>query len=309
LRTLTLSEAFFGSLILDVASEYTKAEFLATLDSPFDSNGRVLSIRAQQYISDVFSDDDDPENDDSVLLRSIKNRNTEVADYLITYWAHLIQQLPFDHQVRISTASFETCQLDVLCDLLDIADYPFPEGFKVDSVVHARLSKITADRVDFKALIETENYNKINKFIADNSRLKFIYNHNNNSALTEAINLKKFAVFYYLKSLGCRGENCQDVLQKLSQEEKEQAVKQATTQRKANIKNAKTNINNSILMLSTRSLIHNSKISKEQDTEYRKKIIKWYEDIRIITPELIDVAASCEHLKIIFDFESDSVSF
>jgi len=171
------------------------------------------------------------------------------------------------------------------------------------------LCKIIAERVELKAAIEAKNYEKIDKFIIEIPRLKFIYNLNNNSALTEAINLKKFDVFYYLKSLGCRGEICEDVLQKLSQEEKEQAVKQATNQRKINVQKAQLNINNSVLLLSKRSLIHNYKVSKEEDLEYRKLIMKWFEDIRKIAPELINVAAFCEHLKIIFDFESDSVSF
>jgi len=309
LQTLQLSDGFFGTLILDVATEGSKSEFLATLDSPLDSNGRVLSTRTQQYISDVFGDDDDPENDTSVLLIAIENENMEVVDYLITYWTHLIQQLPFEHQVKISTAAFETDQLDALCDLLDIVDYPYPDNFKPESIEHARLCEITAERNNFKAAIEAEYFEKIDEFIKNNSNLKFIHNSSNKAALTEAINLKKFGVFYYLKSLNFKGEKCDEILAKLSKEEKEQAVKLATEQRKLNVTKSEDVAPKSVLLLSMRSSVHNSRTDKSQQSKYRDKIMKWFTDIHKVAPELINVAASCDYLKIIFDFESDSVCF
>ena len=308
LQTLQLSDCVFGSLVMDMAREGSKAEFLAALDSPFDSNGRILSIRAQKYISDVFGDDN-PENDDSVLLKAVENENTEVTDYLITYWTHLIQQLPFKHQVQISTAAFETNQLDVLCDLLNIADYPFPKDFKLDSIEHPRLSEIATERIAFKAAIESENFEKINEFINTNPDLKFIYNPSNNSALTEAVNLKKFGVFYYLKSLNFQGEKCDDILKKLSKEEKEQAVKLAIEQKKKNVNKAEDIAPKTVMLLSMRSSVHNSRTEKIQASKYREKIIKWFADIHKVAPKLIDVAASCDYLKIIFDFESDLVCF
>jgi len=307
LQTLQLSDGFFGALVLDRATNGTKSEFLAALDSPFDSNGRILSSRAQQYISNVFGDDD-PDNDDSVQLKAIENENAEVTNYILTYWTHLIRQLPFDHQVKISTSAFETNQFDVLCDLLEIADYPFPDDFKINSVEYARLSKITAERIAFKAAIEAENFNKIDEFINNNRNQKFIYSPSNNSALAEAVILKKFGVFYYLKSLSFQGEKCDDILGKLSKEEKEQAIKLATNQRKKNVNMSEDVAPKSVMLLSMRSSVHNSRTEKMQASKYREKIMKWFIDIHKVAPELIDVAASCDYLKIIFDFESDSVS-
>jgi len=309
LQTLQLIDGFYSSLALELSTKCTKIEFLSALDSPFDSDGRVLSIRSQKYISDVFGNDDNPENDDSVLLTAIENENTEIIDYLVTYWTHLIQQLPFDHQVKISTAAFETNQLNVLCDLLEIADFPFPDNFKSESITHDRLTKIITERNDFKDAIKEEIFDKIDEFINTNRNLQFIYIPSNNSALTEAVNLKKFAVFYYLKSLNFKGEKCDDILGKLSKEEKEQAVKLATNQRKNNVNISEDVGPKSVMLLSIRSSIHNSRTEKTQASKYRETIMKWFTDIHIIAPELIDVAASCEHLKIIFDFESDSVSF
>jgi len=308
LRTLNLSDEFFGGTVLSMATIGTKAEFLAALDSPFDCNGRFLSNRAQKYISIVF-EDDDPANDDSVLLTAVQHSNQEIIGYLVTYWTHLIQQLPVQHQVNISTAAFATNQLDILCDLLDIADFPFPKDFKIASVNNERLIKITAERNDFKASIEAEDLEKIDEFINNNLNLKFIYSPSNNSALTEAVNLKKFTVFYYLKSLGFEGKECDEILKELPGEVRKQAVQHATDQRKKNINKSLPNVHRSVLKLSMQSFIHNRRISKEQEAEYRPKIMQWFIDIHKVAPEMLDVAASCDHLKIIFDFESNTVSF
>jgi len=310
LQTLPLSDKFFGSLALDAASKGSKSEFLAALNSPFGSEGRILSYRAQKFISDVFREDDDPENDDSVLFRAIKGKNKKVIDYLITYWTHLIQQLPFDHQVKISTTAFETKQLDVLCDLLEIADYPFPKDFgnNLKSCTHKKLCKIVKKRAEFKEAIKDEKYEKIEEFINNNVNLKYVYDPFNLSALTKAINTKKFGVFYYLKSLGFQGEDCDKILHQLDEKEKTEAIKQATEQRKKNVNKALPNVHKSVHKLCMQSLIHNRKINKEQEAVCRQRIMKWFTDIHKIAPEMLDVAASCNDLKIVFDFESKSVS-
>lgn len=116
---------------------------------PFEDNIGMLSNRAEQYLPWEFPDDinkEETENNQSVLLGAVENQNKEVIDYLITFWTHLIQQLLFEHQVRISTAAFDPNQLDVLCDLLEIADFPFPKDFNADDIQnHEKLQKITVE--------------------------------------------------------------------------------------------------------------------------------------------------------------------
>jgi len=350
LRTLNLSEAFFGTLVLEVSENGSKADLLAVLDASFENKGRLLNNQAQNYIKNVFEDDEsenesvdltyedqmdvksdlreatDEEQDDpidgttlqfnnidsnkSVFLKAVQHSNHEIIDFLITYWTHLIQQLPFQHQIRISTAAFETNQLDVLCDLLEISDFPFPKDFSMieKQVNNKRLHQILNKKMKLKTAIKEEDFDKIDEFIKNNQNLKFIYNTDNNSALTEAVRVKKFSVFYYLKSLGFQGESCENVLEELDDEDKRQAVKQAAEQRRTNISKSLQDVHKSVLHLSARSLIHNRKIRKEQEIEYRRKIRSWLKDIQKIAPEMLDVAASCEDLKIIYDFESQYVS-
>ena len=118
--------------------------------------------------------------------------------------------------------------------------------------------------------------------------------------------MKKFEVFYYPKSLGFKGERCNDIIEKLSEDDKEQAIKRATEQRKLNVSKSEIIALQNVLLLAMRSSIHNNRANK---LEFREKIIKWLEDIHKVAPELIKVAAFCEELKLIFDFESDVVNF
>ncbi|XP_070491153.1 uncharacterized protein [Chironomus tepperi] len=242
----------------------------------------------------------------SVLLTAIENKNKEVIDYLITYCTHLIQQLPFKHQEKISTSAFQLNQLDILCDLLEYSDFPFPESFKSDSSDNQRLQRIITDRIGLMDAIKSENFLVIINYINNNPNLKIIYNHTNKSALSEAIDAKKIKVYFYLKSLGFYATEFNTHEDVLSDEDLKIANKHVNEQKKAKINEMLGDVNNSVAVLSARSFINNRKINKQQEGEYREKMMKWFEDINKIKfgIEMLDIAASCESLRIIFDFES-----
>ncbi|KAL7042791.1 hypothetical protein ACKWTF_001281 [Chironomus riparius] len=317
LRTLETDDEDIALLILKIAECGSKKELLSILDAPFCEEGRTLNEESPKYIYLEFShgsseDDssDCQENLDaasndgssvtSVLLIVVENKNKEIIDYLITYWSHLIKQLPFQHQVRISEAALETNQMDILCDLLEISDFPFP-------TVHSRFCEIISTRIKLKNAIEEENFSIIDEIVNNNLNLKFNYCPDNKSALTLAKELKKSKVFFHLKSKGFEGETCEDIYIDLCKTDVTKTLKQAAEQRTINVKESIPNTHSSIMILSAKSKIHNSRIENHQEVEYRQKIIKWFEDIYKISPELLDVAASCEFLKIIFDFETVTV--
>jgi len=338
LRTLDLSDDFFECMILEMSKKGSKSEFFAALDVPFDSNGRMISTKVQKYLETVFIIEEEVNeseqecakrisfleptqekpsinsaSESSVLLTAIEYKNAEIIDYLITYWTHLIQQLPFEHQVKISTAAFETNQLDIFCDLLEFSDFPFPENFIIRSTPklnHPRLLKLTEERLEFKNNIESEKLKKIDEFVNKNSNLKNAYIPSNKSAMQHAVDSKKYQTYFHLKSVGfwaTEFDNLEDVL---TEEELKEANRLAANQRRKNVRRALSDSRISVHLLFTRSFIHNRKINKEQEAEYRIKIKNWYEDISRIKfgIEFLDAAASCEDLKIIFDFESDTVS-
>lgn len=344
LRTLKLSDEFFIKIVQKCVAHGNKKEFLASLDASFECDGRVLTINSQKCLSDIIHEDSDDsakhhpaidhvitlaslrdygdqdDNNDisslsscsssishsnpSVLLTAIENKNKEVIDYLVTYCTHLIQQLPFKHQVKISTTAFDSNQIDILCDLLEFSDFPFPQDFKEDSD-NQRLQSLITDRIDLKDAIKCENFLVIINFINHYPNLKIIYNHSNKSALSEAIDAKKFKVYFYLKSLGFYATEFNSHEDVLNGEDLKIANKHVNEQKKAKVNEILSDMNNSVALLSARSFINNRKINKHQEAECRVKIKKWFEDINKIKfgSEMLDIAASCESLRIIFDFE------
>jgi len=322
LRTLELSEEFFKTLVLKCAACGSKNDLLAALDAPFEEDGKKLSITSQKYLSTIFDDnqsDDDDDTDDeaattstqqsSVLLTAIENKNKAVIECLITLWSNLIQKLPFHYQVKISTTAFETGQFDVLCDLLNTADFPFPEDFRLgNDKSHEKIQKVVAGRTKLITAVTDGDFEKIDDLARKYYNLKFGYNINNNSAMKEALNSNKPAIFYYLKNYGFKADDCEELLQKLSQKEIDRAQRQAAIQKTVNIENCLRNSQQSVLMLSTMSYIHNKKITKPTETDYRDKIRKWYGTINKVAPEVLDVAVMNDSLKIIYDFESETVS-
>ncbi|XP_070505875.1 uncharacterized protein [Chironomus tepperi] len=140
---------------------------------------------------------------------------------------------------------------------------------------------------------------QITKFNNSNSNLKVVYSINNKSALKLATESKKFKVYNYLNLRGFYTTN-----------PNEKIDESVAPQRKQNVKEALPDEQWSVNLLCNRSLIHNKRISKVQEKEYRKKIRNWYGDINKIRngKQFLDVAASCTRLKIIFDFENDTVA-
>jgi len=335
LRALNLPESIFEALVEFIAVSGSKADLLAILDASYEENGRILNNQAQNYIKNVFEDDesgsesDEVESDleqlsdeeldgtstknedssQSVLLTAVQNSNLEIIDYLITYWTPLIQQLPVEHQIRISSTAYNGNQLDVLCDLLEFSDFPFPSDFNIknNQIDHERLQNINTDRIKFHEAIEEENYEEINDFVEINLSLKFIYSPQNVTAMKKSIDSQKYKIYFYLKSFGLCASEFRNLEQVLDEKELKKANSQANIQKTESISDALRNASKSVLILCTRALIHNRKVKKEDETKYRKNIKKWLEDVNKIASIMLDVAASCDNLVIIFDFESKFV--
>jgi len=341
LRACKLSNELIGSLVLECAENGSLNCFLSSLDASFESHS--LNVDAQSLLSSVFENDEsenEPESSQndkvsvssvefeesslnkvhleaandhlsrSVLLAAIESKNQEVVEFLINSCSHLIQELPFKHQVGVSTTAFNSNQLDVLCNLLKTSDFPFPYKFNInDPIVNTRLLNIANSRLHFGLNIKAENFKEISKFIDRNSNLKHIYNLSNESAMKHAINFKKYNVYFHLQALGLKASEFHDLEKVLTADELKTANKFAFEQRRQHVEQSLFDENNSVNLLCTRSFIHNRKITKEKEKEYRQKIRQWYKDILKIRfgPEFLNAVSLCEQIKIIFDFDSDNV--
>ncbi|KAL7011662.1 hypothetical protein ACKWTF_014378 [Chironomus riparius] len=127
--------------------------------------------------------------------------------------------------------------------------------------------------------------------------------------MKQAVNLKKFNIYWHLKSFGFKATEFDNLEEILTGKELKQAILAKVQQRRKNVNESLTDDDKSVNLLCNRSSIHNKRIKKEQEAEYRKKIRNWFNDIKKIKfgTEFLNVAASCEKLRIIFDFESNTV--
>ena len=96
-------------------------------------------------------------------------------------------------------------------------------------------------------------------------------------------------------------KNLQDYLK---EKEFEKAIKISELQINEIAFDASRDESKSVLILCSKSSIHNIKGNKDHEVIYRQHIKKWLDDIYKVAPEILNVTASCEDLKIIFDFES-----
>jgi len=336
LRTMNLPEELFENLIPKCAAKGSKYDFCAVLDICPENVEDTMTADVENYLtyvtdldgypsdsseSELSSSEDDTSSESSfkscssetktsVLFLTVINSNKDVLDFLITHCRHLIRQLGYYHKVKISTTAFDKKQFDVLCDLLD-CDCPFPDNLNIELVTDDRLKKMIDDRNDFHSAIETNKLDAIRKFINKNPKIKIGYNTQNDSAIYQAICSKKFNLLYYLKSYGYYAVEFNDFTDEISDDkEKQKATEAAHIQIRRNVRFALEHEVSSVLILETRSFIHNKKISLTTERDYRKKIRNWYNDIynTRFGCELMDVAAQCENLKIIFDFEEETVS-
>ena len=305
LRTLNLPEAQLTKIILNCAKKGSKSQLLAALDVPLEDDSCMLNIDSQNILCSVF--DFEGNKSTSILSQAVNNPDKNVIDYLISNCTHLIQQLPFNHRVHVSTIVYQANKFEILSNLISRSDFPFPEGLNEASVDDPKIRELMNKRKDFHDLIT--NKGDISAFIDDNPNLKIVYNINNQSALYKAIKSKNFASYTLLKSKGYESEDFEE-LPKLTEAEQEIFDLQKWTQTKQNANKARPDEDKSVYLLLSRSLIHNRMIDKENEKFCRNRIKKWLEKLYKISAcsKFMDCAAQCDDLKIIFDFERYSVS-
>ena len=195
--------------------------------------------------------------------------------------------------------------------MIDISDFPFPQDCKTESVKDERFQTIVAERTSLFASVSNKKNDEITKFVQTRANIKIVYNTANKSLLKHAVDLHNFEIYFYFKSQGFQATEFSDLKDILNDDEMKEALKQRVRQRKKNVDDAISNHDEFINTLCNKSFIHNRKLSRQNEIKFHQKIRKWFEDINKIMygSELIRITASCDALKIIFDFESFTVSY
>lgn len=303
LQTLELTEDFHDRLVLKCAAEGTKNDFLTAINAKCDDKGKIINFDAQKYLTDIVKDT-------SVLTTAITGSNKEVIHFIMKHCTSLIQQLPFEHQVNASTAAIETQQSGILFDLLQRSDYPFPKDFNPKLITDKRILKVVDDREHFCKAIAKEDKDAIFKFIRNNPTIKFGYDPTNESVMNNALRLKKFESFFYLKSHGFRAVEFDHFSEEISDDNDRKEVNKFTRlQRIENVKVSLADKNKAVMLIATRTFIYNRQDEIKNEDEYRQKIKNWYMDIYKVKfgSQLLEAASQCENLKLVFDFECNSV--
>ncbi|KAL7013624.1 hypothetical protein ACKWTF_015493 [Chironomus riparius] len=303
LRTLKLSFDFWINLVEICAKSGSKPDLLAAIDAPLNNKATGQQLDPENFLSWMIGTT-------SVLHIAVQAINHQIIEFLVINCRDLIQQHPLDHQIEISTAAFNISQLEVLCDLIELADYPFPKELKQVTIKNERLLKIIDDRAKFHENLQAENLKEIEKFASKNPKIKFVYNFENKSALCNALDAKKFQAFFLLQALRFEDKEIEHYTDKIDDDDdKKKASKFAAVQRGQNVNSSTSCEDYVIQLLLIKSFIYNRSSTDEPKEKFIEIIKKWFGDINRTKfgPMMLNASSQCDDLKIIFDFECNSV--
>jgi hypothetical protein len=302
---LKFSDTFFEKLAIKCAETGSRSDIFALIYGFVNDEGKIDGLNAE-YLSKMM-------NKTSILYTAVRESNKDLVEYLTRNCTHFIQNIPSEHQIEISSLAFLKEKYDFLCDLLQISDFPFPENFRLsDSLEHQNFRETIESRRIFHAYILSQNLKEIENYCKDNPNIKIAYDLTNNSALSQALVKKKFKSFFLLKSLGFEDTNITFYKEHIQDEDdnlKKKANRLAVVQKIDNTKRSIPFEENAKYLLLTRSFIFNRRIKKPMKL-HKKKIDMWFDAIykTEFGKVIMDVASQCGKIKIIFDFECDSVS-
>ncbi|CAG9811767.1 unnamed protein product [Chironomus riparius] len=299
IQILEFSKKFYNDLILKCAAKRSSENLMD-----------IWNIQGHSFEDEIANTIINEGTNISGLSVAVENSNIEVVNFLVKNMPHLISKLPFEHQIEVTTTALNSKNYEILCDLIEFADFPFPKGFETIKIDNTRLCQILKDREEFSAAILEQNIEKMSKFIENNSTLKIVYSIYNESALCLALDTKNFKSFCYLKSLGFLAIEFDRYKQFIDDDKDLELISEQTMQQtKDNVEDSLADEQKAVKLLTLRSFIHNKRIDKQTEVDYRRKIKKWYKDIydSKFGSELLDAASQCSHLKIIFDFECKTI--
>lgn len=306
LETLSFSVDFYNEILINCAAKGTKDDLFTTLGVQIDT--KIMSISIMDKFTKVYklSSKNFSSNEHSILSAAVEHSNEQVIKFLSDDCSYLMQQLPFDHQLSISTSLYKATNYDILCDLLELCDFPFPNNINADTLENLRLKTIIEDRKQFHEAVSEGNFPKIQNSIDKFNGLKIIYNVNNQSALYQSLcQIVNFHNFSTLKST----YNLQ-----VAENEKIDSIKKSESQKRilvdANVQSSVPSDEKIVALLVAKSSIHVTRMNKHKYSEYHKKVKGWFQQICAINigESVLKVVSSCEKLKIVFDFESKNVS-
>ncbi|KAL7015442.1 hypothetical protein ACKWTF_016459 [Chironomus riparius] len=291
ITTLDISKRKMSKIIQECASNGSKIDFLSIIDASTEDENRACSknITFKNIIP--------------IFFHALKNPNEDVINYLIFKWIYLIQYHSLDLRVDVSTHVYKENKFEILYKLISNFDFPFPKNLDVSKIHYDPLLKLISQRNEIHNFISNGQKNIVD-ILKEHSNLKFMFNSENQTATYTAIEYKNYDCLAILKSHHYEADPSEDTHEFTADEERiYENVKSKQTI--TNVEKAVKDRMKSSQILSASSLIHEPN-DRSKEVEYRKQINDWFNKIGGSEPcsYLLDCAAQCTNLKIIFDFKS-----
>lgn len=301
---LEFSDDFLDKVIIECIKLGSKEMLIDILGTQIKNSTKVLTADAKLKMSKLLKTE--TEEEASILSVAVDNSKHEFCEFLINEYSICLNFLPFDHQVSISTKIFNNKNYNLLCELLNKCDFPFPDDFNPESINDENLQIIVSQRNNFHNLVKSGNHEQIKKLYNEKfSPKKIIFNAQNESALYQTVTTENIFIYHFLKAnFGLRISETESIDRLLKFEFKKFIATDANILSSIPYKNAE------VMTIMERTLIDIKNLNNDNHEKYFEKIQKLYEEIQIteIGSLLIKVTGSCKNLRIAFSFENYNVS-
>lgn len=184
------------------------------------------------------------------------------------------------------------------------ADGPFPQDFheeKLNSLTMLHkfsIELILNSRKDFHANIEADQFDAVSMFIKENPKARYVYDGNNNCALSSALIKKNFGMYAFLRSKGFASGLDQNHDLLMTNLGHDKAIL------RSKIQNYFKSANIHIL-----DLVSKSRLGFDNDHKNFSKIQRFFEhldEVPKIQP-ILKLLANQQNLSIVFDFNRSSI--
>lgn len=292
LKILKRTENSDQNLILKCASMGNEGQFLAAIDLHFNYQQEGFGFMLYNLMSDVF------EGKMSILKAAVVGKNKEIVEFLTNYFAISLEKLPYEHKILIVNRADD----DILYLLLNFANFPLPLSLPKN---HDGLNRLKSKKQNFHYVIRDGDLLQVKLLQENFNYSKTAYNLENHSALRTALESKQSEVYSYLFSNGFQAgqeEDLDKLINRLSFNVKSKVTTAITS-------HANENANESIIILASKSTLHNRKIDSMTTKNLHECIKKLFNDLHKIEEAkiLLEIAAKCPKLHIIFNFCNDHV--
>lgn len=196
----------FQTFLIEAIKSVENLLDFETFQLLFDNN----NISKMWYLSKAT-------DNNSILMTIVLENKGFILRSLPPSFVDFLTDLPFEHQVKITTTAFDRGFYEIFVDLIRVLDFPFPLGFSEDQITSDVVKSVVKEREDFHDFIRRGNLENVKEFIEIYPSMKYGYNLSNKTSLLKAIDYKEYNVYSFLLSSGFCSRNDPEINSKILQ--------------------------------------------------------------------------------------------